>query len=734
MAYDDKQFGTLFPTRTGGATGTANERKMLDALGGSEGFRTRIQTNSDGTTTMLRTKNGMPQFTTTKVDTEVCELFMDSGLVDFGSIGYASPELLGRDGVTHYGTKEQVALERLGDYTATGVGMTQDGAVTRAFKATVDSAGLRTNEASLAAKKLCAVRAPASIFTGKLRLYFQAQYGAKLAAWRFRANVANAPPSLDRDATANGETITFQFHSVHTGIYTDTDKQHWLVQLGVKGAFSTPNTVNIFRMKAGTCAEAQRKKLKDLTISSVNRERIEAYILSQSFPEWDFCISIPCSIPINQGLGYGWHFNWSGGKADIVGVETINTGGETYKHKSTHYRINITRSETHADDSTNTALGNEGLRWSAALETVQVAEWKNSKWQQVIATPEWSDHTLSVFGTLWGDRFGDGAPIYVFYTRDKLNVVRFSLNGGDSVAIYEVKSSPSYFGGNRYSEGVPIGAPCSLSTCGLEGGTSELSTRNSRMLSSSFTCEDAGVSATSDSYTYTRITQSEKSITGTYSYGGGSIGGGESVNLPAGCPTVTTSTYGCVASSTPNYTLLVGPASYSLGVYYLSFSRQSVSGTHGEGFKTLCVIPLGDAEAVYLWGDKTTLDDDSGTTTQTNGLYSSYGGWTAVQGASTITYGAIYDGWAGGSSTPVSNNTSQTTLLSAHFVSNAGTLPFTPEFSLSEFFAGEAGGGVVHQSWWTRTSAGKDPSTDGNGVDLTGGYLPHDGNIFIGWS
>ena len=38
---------------------------MLDAIGGSAGFRTRIQTNPDGSTTILRTKNGMPQFTTT---------------------------------------------------------------------------------------------------------------------------------------------------------------------------------------------------------------------------------------------------------------------------------------------------------------------------------------------------------------------------------------------------------------------------------------------------------------------------------------------------------------------------------------------------------------------------------------------------------------------------------------------------------------------------------------------
>lgn len=62
--FNDKKFGDIFPTRTGSAAGSANERKMLDALGGSEGFRTKLQNNADGSITMLRTKNGQPQFST----------------------------------------------------------------------------------------------------------------------------------------------------------------------------------------------------------------------------------------------------------------------------------------------------------------------------------------------------------------------------------------------------------------------------------------------------------------------------------------------------------------------------------------------------------------------------------------------------------------------------------------------------------------------------------------------
>ena len=67
MSYRDDKFGEIFPTRRGVPAGTANERKMLDVLGGSDSFKTRIET-VNGVETMLRTKNGMPQFSTRKTD------------------------------------------------------------------------------------------------------------------------------------------------------------------------------------------------------------------------------------------------------------------------------------------------------------------------------------------------------------------------------------------------------------------------------------------------------------------------------------------------------------------------------------------------------------------------------------------------------------------------------------------------------------------------------------------
>lgn len=66
MSYHDDKFGEIFPTRNGVPSGTANERKMLDVVDGSDSFKTRIET-ANGVETTLRTKNGMPQFTTREI-------------------------------------------------------------------------------------------------------------------------------------------------------------------------------------------------------------------------------------------------------------------------------------------------------------------------------------------------------------------------------------------------------------------------------------------------------------------------------------------------------------------------------------------------------------------------------------------------------------------------------------------------------------------------------------------
>lgn len=52
-------------TRHGGLTGNASENRMLGKVGGANTIRKEFQNNADGSVTMLQTRNGFPEFTTT---------------------------------------------------------------------------------------------------------------------------------------------------------------------------------------------------------------------------------------------------------------------------------------------------------------------------------------------------------------------------------------------------------------------------------------------------------------------------------------------------------------------------------------------------------------------------------------------------------------------------------------------------------------------------------------------
>lgn len=64
MSFDDDWLKPLFPVRFC-VPGKNIEREMLAAVGGADTIRTRIQMRADGSTVMLRTRGGFPEFTVT---------------------------------------------------------------------------------------------------------------------------------------------------------------------------------------------------------------------------------------------------------------------------------------------------------------------------------------------------------------------------------------------------------------------------------------------------------------------------------------------------------------------------------------------------------------------------------------------------------------------------------------------------------------------------------------------
>lgn len=679
--------------------------------------------------------------------------FMESGIVGLQDIGLGNLGLFGNDGIVHYNpairtyAADKRLLGTLSKPPALASKPTVEKDATPAMKATLDDEGNRdaSSETTLAFKKLCAGRVPPSVFTGKLRLYFQAKYGARLANWKFSMNANNAPPSLDWRTKLNGDDFTFQFHSAHTGIFTDGEKRHWLIQLGVKGAYATPNVANVFKIVASPCSEKLRPLLLDPDVSDEDKERIEAYILSDSYPDPAFCISKSVSIPINSGLGYGWHFNWDGTAADIVGIEAINTGGSTYKHRSTHYRINILRDATKIDDPSNTPLENEERRWTFDMEQVEQKEWKNAKWFEVIASPDWAESKLAIFGTMLGAWFGDGAPIYAFYNRNELKVVRYSRSGGGSTIYNKIISEPAL------SRGATGWVTCTPPTpdpvvLGLNGCSYGAMTRVGDPVNTQFSVGDAVVAGSSESYSGAVTTYSEKTRTFNDGYYGGAYGITQAPVGDAPASIVTLGSGGCAVavwgwSTTGHSTIPIGPGyiQNSSGVV-ADCSRTSSAYSFANSVRLLCVVPFADAEAVYLYGSNTEVITDIGTTEVRRvpmQLLARSIKMDGVEVAVSYQYYHVDDVGAFNllSSAPYDNSSETYSQIGALFVSGNGVQPFTPVEAIASFFSGEPTTHVA-QTFWTRTSAGLYRDTDGSGADLTGGYdtaLNNKPWVFSGW-
>lgn len=322
MSFDDKKFGTIFPVRDGVATGSANERQMLDAIGGAVSFRTRIQQNEDGSETMLRTKNGMPQFTTIQPPSEVKSdpLYMESGQLYFTYPGPENPD------------RSKAAKWRLLDISPSSAYL---GVITP----TEAAPGLPANDPALVdgqdslaiappspeSKKVVAGLFPASMFSGKMRLFVQAQIGAKeTPSYGMTVDASIGSPLLKY--SYGGREIQFGlWPHLSVGIFAAQDGTFWLLSI------SSGGTAN-FTVTAYPIVILKRaKRLYDIYKSgaydSASKEKIEAYLFAHSYIDL-LKQSVIGGFSGSSGatLAYGWKFNSSGSEASIVVHETLGAG------------------------------------------------------------------------------------------------------------------------------------------------------------------------------------------------------------------------------------------------------------------------------------------------------------------------------------------------------------------------------------------------------------------------
>lgn len=294
----------------------------------------------------------------------------------------------------------------------------------------------------LAEKKIVAALASPSVFTGRCRLYVQALYGRPLYEKEkldtegnglnsddstyipgLGPNVGNniAPSLMLNSFVDPAATTTYGRVELTTssGVYFDkVTGTHWL--MCVPAAMST--FMEVYPLRAPAAIEALRGALKETPtiLNAVDRRHLEAFILSRCLPDVARKRTVGTITTVGTwSMGYGWHWNWSGTKADMVVTVPFEQSVVYTTHynamESSHYRLTLEPSR----DSTGAIAG-----WVCTFEIlVSSQRWALPRGAWCIAEPDWSNMLLNKATPDPTIMFEyPETPFYAFYVGDVLNL------------------------------------------------------------------------------------------------------------------------------------------------------------------------------------------------------------------------------------------------------------------------------------------------------------------------
>lgn len=338
-----------------------------------------------------------------------------------------------------------------------------------------------TDDAALLAKKTLAVTCPASVFTGRLRLYIQALYGARLYQYSDPQSETSQSPNPDPafpltggPLSASGPTLKLTaYHraddpevydpitiNTSTGLYFDpVSAKHFLRNI------EDDRTMSSYPLVSSVKGEALRKILKlgvSRFVSADDLENLEALILSESLPDVQNRAIIGSEIvtvDLAWARGYGWHWNWSGTAADIVTAEPYDQDGINSGMESYHYRITTTAAST-----SEAGVTTDGSASSATLSGPE--RWTASRVYWCIAEPDWATGLLVKSTPEATIQTAGGGPFYAFYVRDDLKLCRIDTEYVPGGVVSRTVNPPE-FAGPDYGDAI-IG-----STLADQGGSCE---------------------------------------------------------------------------------------------------------------------------------------------------------------------------------------------------------------------------------------------------------------------
>lgn len=366
----------LFPTRTGTPIGGAAERQMLDRTGVS-GYRKDFRTGLDGRVTMLTTKNGMPQFQSFGIAASSIPVTYSDAYLETGRLTWTYPNPLNP---TKYDPAKWKFLDippsgqYLGyiknaevmdagsdgeqdnyptlveDQESHAIGYVKVKLNNRLTPTQISQAAIKDAETKLAAgedtvmKKLVAGFFPASLFSGKMRLFMQATYGAKTAIGAYPMIVEVVGTSALLMYSAKNTRIQFGFWAHKSpGIFTAPDGTFWLLDIAMHSGAAM---VTSYPITPNANVAGLVKRYKSGVFTGDTKTKVESYIFANSTIDLSKPVpvgSYTTSAASGSSIAYGWKFNTEGDTARIV-ASTQSGDGATAKFTSYTVTLNFTYS------------------------------------------------------------------------------------------------------------------------------------------------------------------------------------------------------------------------------------------------------------------------------------------------------------------------------------------------------------------------------------------------------
>lgn len=355
MAFDDKKLGVRFPTRNGKIIGTGPERVMLEATDGSANIKKRFQNNPDGSVTMLQTRNGFPEFTTIVPPVvESVVPYLESGQLEWSFPGDENPTRL--DAAAWHFLDLDLDQDYLGyiKTDAEHLGNQIDGQVLAEGQDSL-SVGA-TNSETTVLKKVVIGLYPASLFSGKMRRFIQAQYGAYEASGVFKLSAEFAGESTVLKYTNNGEMSIGLWAHDTPGIFTGSDGTWWLLRIIGGPEYQ----VLAYQLQLDSVGRRLREfyiQPTDAVFTEDVKSKLESYI----FAHCTIDVSNPSIIggfsgAVGASMAYGWHWKQDGTRASIVVHELLGAGVADYRWNATTMHIDVSYSPQSPVSATGFAI------------------------------------------------------------------------------------------------------------------------------------------------------------------------------------------------------------------------------------------------------------------------------------------------------------------------------------------------------------------------------------------